>query len=239
MKLAGLLLFLPLFTSVVFCQVIIREKVEVKPKPSQMGINVSRTTASGSDYFNPPPVTRSVGLPSLPLPSNVVIHGEIDQSPVSFDEGWAVIIELAGKGSIKTAGREFHSAGGAPYTTDTPFAGVLDAGTVVSGMLLFDYIWGDGTYTTDANGVMNFTGRLIRPVSNFFLDITGRCIITATALPEATFNGWEIIAANSSVNCWDSVRIDFHALNAGGRIVQSRLGGEWTGERYREHRGKR
>ncbi|MBM4162450.1 MAG: hypothetical protein FJ217_15280, partial [Ignavibacteria bacterium] len=140
----------------VHLQVIIREKVEIKPTRPTASIRGSNSSASTIDYFNPPMfLTDYSGTPVLTLPSELTISGEVNIHGAIGGNQQAIIV--LGEHSIAWKGRYPIPWGGEMYEGEDPYTGVFSKGGSPNVELyVFDGQWGTGARerTITADGLL-------------------------------------------------------------------------------------
>ncbi len=212
---------LPFFFFVLplFSQVIIKEKIEIKPQlPNAFSKRGGVTSTSATSYYDPPPLIVRDGLPTLTLHSTITVTGEIDQDPNNFAAGWNVMIVLM-KGYqehiLRWVGRLPAGHGGTVFSHSAPFSGTWSQGGIDLRMYLFDYAWGNGTRQVASGGEsVVFTGTLHSVQTS--LPIAGRALISATPLADARFAGWRLHPVDTVLESGKSSRIDVGTMNASG-----------------------
>jgi hypothetical protein len=218
--LAAIAAFCIVYPTFLLSQVIIRERVEIKPKQQNASLGPSRSTTSTIDYFNPPLfVLDYEGLPVLTLPSSLTISGQVDIDGVlGGNQKATVVLVLSEYNQVEIAwkGREPIPSGGNMYEGKNPYAGEFTEGSYPDVQL---WLLGLSGWGTGARQIVVNENELQYNFSGY---ITPAVLVTATAsatggfLSGVSFDHWDVLAENLTVSGLDSTAIDMRPLNGNG-----------------------
>jgi len=224
--------FLLLVPGFLYSQVIIREKVEIRPKLTPKFSMTSDSLPKPVSYFDPPSLVLQDGLPTVTLTSRLEVRGEIDQEPVSLLPNEHVVIAFM-QGSpeyaIRSIGRDPGGSGGSPYSRDTPFAGEWGKGGRVDCRM---YGFNSNVWI-EAQREINLLppdSSLQDPVATFSyraefyrhqapsLWITGRAMAAAAILPKARLTRWEVRSDKIRLSNDERAYIEFTSFDGTGAL---------------------
>jgi hypothetical protein len=213
-------------------QVIIREKVEIKPKPpdkpSSKLQRLARTAGASDRFYNPPlfvldPLRQEMGLT---LPSTVTISGTIDiTGPIGGNQRAAVVyIDPFGtEHEIAWKGREPIAGGGKMYEGESPYTGMLDKGSFPSvSLYLFDGQWSSRAgEVTMADNTLSYTfNGLLYQGTLPAVPVTATATVTGSFLPDVLLDHWNILAQDMTVTGLDSTWVRFAPIDGIGGIYR-------------------
>jgi hypothetical protein len=215
--------FLP---TLLLSQVIIREKVEIKPSQPSASVRNSISSIQTADYFNPPMfITDSDGTPVLTLPSNLTITGQVNILGAigGNQRGTVALILGANEREIAWKGRYPISWGGEMYEGEDPYTGVFDKGGSPNLQLyVFDGQWGTGARERSITGgglSFSFTSYLNQGTLPR-VDVTATATVAGSILTDALFDHWEIRTHPVVITCGGKSRINFLPFDAARRLYQ-------------------
>jgi hypothetical protein len=215
--------FLP---TLLLSQVIIREKVEIKPSQPSASVRNSISSIQTANYFNPPMfITDSDGTPVLTLPSNLTISGQVNiLGAIGGNQRAAVALILgANEREIAWKGRYPISWGGEMYEGKDPYTGVFEKGGSPNLQLyVFDGQWGTGARERSITGgglSFSFTSYLNQGTLPR-VDVTATATVAGSILPDALFDHWEIRTHPVAITCGGKSRINFLPFDAARRLYQ-------------------
>jgi hypothetical protein len=218
----ALCLVIPTF---LWSQVIIKERVEIKPKQPNASLP-AKTSSLSLDYFNPPLFIEQSGSASIPLPSTLTISGQVDILGAIGGNQYAKIVLTLNPSLeqvIAWKGRDPIPWGGNMYEGQSPYTGVFDKGGAPSlYMLTFDGQFGTGAKQisiTEAGLSWTFSSYLNQG-SFPRVDVTGSAIAMGSVIPEWRFSSWWIETYPSSLSCGQMSRIDFLPLDGANRLYE-------------------
>jgi hypothetical protein len=218
--------FLP---TLLFSQVIIREKVELRPRLTPM---LSTAADSVLTYFDPPPLVMQDGFPTVTLTCRLEVRGAIDQDPSVLLPGEiANIVFLRGTQEfiVRSINRDPAGWGGSPHSTDTRFQGVWGkGGGVECRMYGFNSnVWFDARreislIQPDSSfgkpvGMFAFRAQFYRYQAPSIW-ITGSALATADIVPEARLARWEVRSSKIQLSNDERAYIEFTSYDSTGAV---------------------
>jgi hypothetical protein len=218
-----------LLPTLLLSQIIIRERVELRPRLTP---KLSVATDSVLTYFDPPSLVMHDGFPTVTLNSRLEVKGAIDQGPAVLVPGEvATIVFMRGyeEYSIRTIGRDPTGWGGNPYSTNTPFAGVWGkGGRVDCRMYTFNVnMWGDAERRIELlppdstirspHALFSFQDEFYR-YTEPSIWITGSARAAAGILPEARLARWRVQSNRSRLSNDERAQIEIASLDSLGQL---------------------
>jgi hypothetical protein len=223
--LAAIAAFCIVFPTFLLSQVIIRERMEIKPKSPDKQTTAVQHPARAVDgselFYNPPlfidePLFHRTGLT---LPSTITISGTVDIAGSIGTNQHALVVYVDPSGAeheIAAKGRDAIGFGGNMYERQSPYTGPLNKGQFPSITLyLFDSQWATrmGQVTMDGNTLtFSFSGLLDQhtlPAAQ----VTATATVTGSFLPDVQFDHWEILADDMTVTGHDSTWVRFAPMD--------------------------
>jgi hypothetical protein len=206
-------------------QVIIRERMEIKPKSSDKETTKLQHPAHTADaserFYDPPlfvrePFWQYIGLT---LPSTITISGTVDIAGSIGTNQHALVVYVDPSGAeheIAAKGRDAIGFGGNMYERQTPFTGTLGKGSFPSiSLYLFDSQWVTriGEVTMDGNTLTYSFSGLLDQHTLPAAQVTATATVTGSFLPDFQFDHWEILAEDMTVTGHDSTWVRFAPMD--------------------------